>query len=90
VRRIEALIVSDLRPQESEANGEMFRRAAALARERGSTVFELRCLVSLRAFLGPEHQDVEVETHIRQLSNLCDLDRRVREAVQTEVSAFRA
>jgi hypothetical protein len=89
VRRIEALIVSDLRPQESEANGEMFRRAAALARERGSAVFELRCLVSLRAFLGPD-QDVEVETRIRQLSNLCDLDRRVREAMQTDMSAFRA
>jgi predicted ATPase len=82
VRRIEALIASDARPQQPDKAEDMLRSAAICARDLGLPVFELRCLVSLRDFLGTTRQDVGVESRMRELSHLRDLDRRVAVAMQ--------
>jgi class 3 adenylate cyclase/tetratricopeptide (TPR) repeat protein len=83
VRRIHALIVDNLRPQDSDKAEALYRGAVECARNFGFPVFELRCLLTLQEFLKPLRHDVEVESRIRELSAFGDLDRRAAEALLT-------
>jgi class 3 adenylate cyclase/predicted ATPase len=80
-RRIEALIANDLRPQEYARVEALLRAAVECARSLNSPIFELRCLGSLREFIGPGQEDVAVNARILDLSHLDNLARRVASAV---------
>jgi class 3 adenylate cyclase/predicted ATPase len=82
VRRIDALVANDLRSQSAESVEAKFRGAVECAQSLGFPVFELQGLLSLKTFLGPHRQDIDIESRIRELSHLQNLDRRVAEAVR--------
>ena len=77
VRRIEALITNDLRPDERVNAEAKFRDAIACARRFAFPIFELRCLLDLREFLQPARRDVEIEARIWQLSRFDNLGGRL-------------
>jgi class 3 adenylate cyclase/predicted ATPase len=82
IRRIDALIANDLKSLSTELIEAKFRGAVECARSLGFPIFELRGLLSLQAFLGPDRRDIAVESRIRELSHLQNLDRRVADAVK--------
>ena len=82
VRRIDALVANDLKSQSTELIEAKFRNSVECAQNLGFPIFELRGLLSLQAFLGPRRQDIEIESRIRELSHLQNLDRRVADAVR--------
>jgi hypothetical protein len=88
--RVQAMIKSDLQPDRPQVAEEMLRNALACAQRLQQPLFEFRCLRSLRDFLGPARQDVEIERHLRQLSYLRDLDSRAAKAIRTRLSALSA
>jgi hypothetical protein len=90
VRRIDALIANDLKSQSTEIIEAKFRSSVECAQTLGFPIFELRGLLSLQAFLGPRRQDIEIESRIRELSHLQNLDRRVADAVRMHGYNLRA
>ena len=83
VHRVNALIESDMGLSDPGKIEAKFRDSIECAKKMGFPVFELRGLVSLKNFLGPNGQDVEVESRIKQLSYLQNLDQRVDAAIKT-------
>jgi hypothetical protein len=59
-----------------------FREAIECERKLGFPIFELRGLLSLQNFLGPDRKDLEIEAQINKLSHLQNLDRRVEAAIK--------
>ncbi len=90
VRRIDGLVANDLKSQSTELIEAKFRSAVECAQKLGFPIFELRGLLSLQAFLGPRRQDIEIESRIRELSHLQNLDRRVADAVRAHGYNLRA
>ena len=45
-------------------------------------MFELRALLSLQSFLGPQRKDIEIESRLKKLAHLQNLDRRVEAAIK--------
>ncbi len=85
--RVEALIDFKLRPDAPEQAVVSLRRAAALAKEAGSPVFERRCLVSLQS-LPPLWRAPPFELRLQELDYLADLPTRIASAMSEAKSAF--
>ena len=88
VRRIEALLARDLRPQEPKEAEAGLERAAECARTLGLPVFELRCLLDLKSLLGPSRQRLDVDSRIDELAYVRDVDRRAESAVRTRAPSL--
>jgi class 3 adenylate cyclase/tetratricopeptide (TPR) repeat protein len=88
VRRIEALLTRDLRPQEPKAAEAGLERAAECARTLGLPVFELRCLLDLKSLLGPSRQRLDVDSRIDELAYVRNVDRRAESAVRTRAPSL--
>jgi predicted ATPase len=82
VRRIQAQIAADLGSATPDRVEAMYRAAAACAHGLGFPVFELRCLASLQAFLGPSRADPALDARIAELDAFGDLRRRAGEAMK--------
>jgi tetratricopeptide (TPR) repeat protein len=83
IRRVHALVVAELAPTESDRVENLLRGAVKCAQDRRFPVLERRCLVSLAQFLDSSARpDASVESRLRELSHLADLDRRVDRAMQ--------
>lgn len=82
VHRINALIESDAEHADPAKVQAKFHDSIECAKKMGFPIFELRGLVSLKKFLGQDRQDIEVESRIKQLSYLQNLDRRVDAAIK--------
>jgi len=82
VRRIDALIASDLKLQSEESIEAKFRGSVECAQRLGFPIFELRALLGLQKFRGPRQQDVKIEVRIKELSHLHELEDRVADAVK--------
>jgi class 3 adenylate cyclase/tetratricopeptide (TPR) repeat protein len=90
VRRVDALVEADLKAQSAEKIEAKFREAVESARKLGFPVFEFRTLLSLQDFLGPNRKDIEVESRVKKLSHLQNLDRRVEAALKARGYNLRA
>ena len=88
VRRVEALLARDLRPQEPKEAEAGLERAAECARTLGLPVFELRCLLDLKSLLGPSRQRLDVDSRIDELAYVRDVDRRAESAVRTRAPSL--
>jgi tetratricopeptide (TPR) repeat protein len=83
LRRVQALVAADFAPADRDRAETLFRSAVKCAQEQRFPVFERRCLVSLAEFLeSAGRRDASVESRLRELSHLADLDRRVARAMQ--------
>jgi tetratricopeptide (TPR) repeat protein len=82
VRRIDALVEADMKVESARNIEAKFREAIECARKLGFPIFELRGLLSLQNFLGPDRKDLEIEAQIKKLSHLQNLDRRVEAAIK--------
>ncbi|MGB7771563.1 MAG: AAA family ATPase, partial [Pseudolabrys sp.] len=82
VRRIDALVEADMKVESARNIEAKFREAIECARKLGFPIFELRGLLSLQNFLGPDRKDLEIEAQINKLSHLQNLDRRVEAAIK--------
>jgi len=82
VRRVDALIESDIKPSNTERIEVKFREAIDCAKKLGFPIFELRGLLSLQSFLGPSRKNTEIASRIKELSHLQNLDQRVEAAVR--------
>jgi hypothetical protein len=82
VHRVDALIESDMGRLDRTKIEAKFLDSIECAKKMGCPIFELRGLVSLKNFLGTSRQDIEVESRIKQLSYLQNLDRRVDAAIK--------
>lgn len=82
ILRVDALIESDLKPPNAEKIEAKFRKAIDCAKKLGFPIFELRCLLSLQSFLGSSRQNTEIESRIKGLSHLQNLDHRVEAAIK--------
>jgi predicted ATPase len=82
VRRIDALIAADMKVESAEKVEAKFREAIECARSLGFPIFELRSLLSLQNFLGPNRKDIEIEARLKKLAHLQSLDRRVEAAIK--------
>jgi class 3 adenylate cyclase/tetratricopeptide (TPR) repeat protein len=88
VLRIDALIASELRPQAPEKVRAAFLDAVECAKSLCFPVFELRCLLSLRDFLGPHRKNAKVDSRIEELSTFHEIDRRAVKIMRSrEVAA---
>jgi class 3 adenylate cyclase/tetratricopeptide (TPR) repeat protein len=83
VRRIDALVAADMKVESAEKVEAKFREAIERARNLGFPIFELRSLLSLQNFLGPNRKDIEIEARLKKLAHLQNLDRRVEAAIKT-------
>jgi class 3 adenylate cyclase/predicted ATPase len=83
LRRIEALIMGELSPRGTDVAERKLRSAVACAVKLGFPVLERRCLLSLKECL--RGYDFEVESRLRTLSHLGNLDRRVARAMEAPV-----
>jgi class 3 adenylate cyclase/tetratricopeptide (TPR) repeat protein len=81
-RRIDALIAADMKVESAEKVEAKFREAIECARSLGFPIFELRSLLSLQNFLGPNRKDIEIEARLKKLAHLQNLDRRVEAAIK--------
>ncbi|MGH6725283.1 MAG: ATP-binding protein [Pseudolabrys sp.] len=81
-RRIDALIAGDMKMKNPELIEAKFRGSVECAQRLGFPIFELRALLGLQNFLAARRHDVDIETRIRDLSHLQNLDRRVADAVK--------
>jgi class 3 adenylate cyclase/tetratricopeptide (TPR) repeat protein len=88
VRRVEALLARDLRPQEPKEAEAGLERAAGCARELGLPVFELRCLLDLQSLLGPSRRSLDVDSRIGELAYVRDVDRRAESAVRARAPSL--
>jgi class 3 adenylate cyclase/predicted ATPase len=82
VRRVQAQVAASQKsfdPADVEA---MHRAAVACARDLGFPVFELRCLLSLRDFLGPTRSDAAEDARISELTMFRDLRQSAIAATQ--------
>jgi tetratricopeptide (TPR) repeat protein len=82
VRRIDALVAADMKVESAEKVEAKFREAIERARNLGFPIFELRSLLSLQNFLGPNRKDLEIEARLKKLAHLQNLDRRVEAAIK--------
>jgi class 3 adenylate cyclase/tetratricopeptide (TPR) repeat protein len=82
IRRVDALIDADLKAQSADKIETKFREAIECAQRLEFPVFELSGLLSLQSFLGLNRKDIEVETRLKKLSHLQNLDRRVEAAIK--------
>lgn len=90
VYRVDALIEADLKAENAEKIEAKFRKSVTCAQNLGLPVFELRALLSLQAFLGSTRRDIEIESRIKKLSHLHNLDRRVEAAIKSRGHNLRA
>ena len=89
-RRIDALIAADMKVESAEEVEAKFREAIECARSLGFPIFELRSLLSLQNFLGPNRKDIEIEARLKKLAHLQNLDRRVEAAIKARGYSFLA
>ncbi|HYV71074.1 MAG TPA: AAA family ATPase [Pseudolabrys sp.] len=89
-RRIDALIAADMKVESAEKVEAKFREAIECARSLGFPIFELRSLLSLQNFLGPNRKDIEIEARLKKLAHLQNLDRRVEAAIKARGYSFLA
>ena len=82
IRRVDALVAADLKAENEEDVEAKFRNSVECARKLGFSVFELRALLSLQSFLGPQRKDIEIESRLKELAHLQNLDRRVEAAIK--------
>jgi class 3 adenylate cyclase/tetratricopeptide (TPR) repeat protein len=82
IRRVDALVAADLKAEAEETVEAKFRGAIECAKTLGFPVFELRGLLSLQSFLGPGRKDIDIESRLKELAHLQNLDRRVEAAVK--------
>ena len=83
IRRVHALVMAELAPTELDRIENLLRGAVECAQDHRFPVLERRCLVSLAQFLDSSARpDASVESRLRELSHLADLDRRVDRAMQ--------
>ena len=82
IRRVDALVAADLKAENEEDVEAKFRNSVECARKLGFPVFELRALLSLQSFLGPHRKDIEIESRLKKLAHLQNLDRRVGAAIK--------
>jgi tetratricopeptide (TPR) repeat protein len=83
LRRVQALVAADFAPADRDRAETLFRAAVTCAQEQRFPVIERRCLVSLAQFLESSgRRDASVESRLRELSHLADLDQRVARAMQ--------
>lgn len=88
LRRIAALILGDMTPRNSVAE-DALRASVICAQTLGFPVFERRCLLSLKDYLGPQHSDFGVESRLKNLSYLGNLAARVSVAMGTPVNLLK-
>jgi class 3 adenylate cyclase/tetratricopeptide (TPR) repeat protein len=83
LRRIDAMIMAELAPSETDRAETMFRTALRRAQELRFPVFETRCLGSLARFLrAAGRRDEALESRLGELAHLDNLGRRVAIAMQ--------
>jgi tetratricopeptide (TPR) repeat protein len=90
IRRVDALVAADLKVEDEEKVEAKFRGAVACAKTLGFPVFELRGLLSLQSFLGPGRKDIDIESRLKELAHLQNLDRRVEAAIKARGYNLRA
>ena len=79
-----------MKVESAENVEEKFRESIECARKLGFPIFELRGLLSLQNFLGPNRKDLEIEARLKKLSHLQNLDRRVEAAIKARGYNLRA
>jgi hypothetical protein len=83
LRRVQALVAAGLAPADRDRAETLLRGAVKCAQDQRFPVIERRCLVSLAEFLeSAGRRDASVESRLRELSHLADLDQRVARAMQ--------
>src|SRR4029453_5905462 len=90
IRRVDALVAADLMAENKKDVETKFRGSGECARELGFRVFELRAFLSLQGFLGPNRKDIEVESRLKKLAHLQNLDRHVEAAIKARGYNLRA
>jgi tetratricopeptide (TPR) repeat protein len=82
VLRIDALVESHLNPLNTEKIETKFRGSIDCAKKLGFPIFELRGLLTLQNSSGLNRHNIEIESRIKALSHLQNLDRRVEAAIE--------
>jgi tetratricopeptide (TPR) repeat protein len=82
VLRIDALVESHMKPPNAEKIETKFRKSIDCAKKLGFPIFELRSLLTLQSSPGFNRHDIEMDSRIKELSHLQNLDRRVEAAIQ--------
>ena len=85
VRRVEALVIRDLRPQDLKQAETSLELAIECTRMLGLPMFELRCLIEFKNMFGAKHDMPDVDRRIDELSAFRDVDRRAAAAVREHV-----
>jgi hypothetical protein len=88
VRRVEALIIRDLRPQDLKQAETSLELAIECTRMLGLPMFELRCLVELKNVFGNRRDMPEVDRRTEELSAFRDVDRRAAAAVRAQAPSL--
>ncbi|MBV8186830.1 MAG: AAA family ATPase [Alphaproteobacteria bacterium] len=88
VRRVQALIIRDRRPQDLKQAEISLELGLECTRMVGLPMFELRCLVEHKAMFGARRDMPEVDRRIAELSAYRDVDRRAAAAVRAHAPSL--